>query len=205
MTTEKPKDTCDICGTNNDKSALFCGICGNKLNSKKDTINQTQSNLNNESKKELNENLQDSLNNKTKKIGLISAIHLGFSNYFNFNGRSSRSEYWWWILFYILSSITPVIGPFINLASIIPTLSLTTRRLHDIDKTGWWQLIIIIIYILLFILLIPFFIATAIIGILAFIIWFIFFLTITIWWIRWMATKGNDGSNKFGPQPNIIH
>ena len=204
MASDKSKYICNICGGNNDPLALFCGICGNKLNSKDKPSNEVTSSLQEEPDDEVNPSLQDEPGSEKKMIGLGSAISLGFTNYINFNGRSSRAEYWWWILFYILTSMIPLIGPFINLILIIATISLTTRRLHDIGKTGWWQLIFIFMYILLFVLLIPFFIATAIIGIVAFIIWFILFLIITIWWIRWMATKGNDGPNKFGPSTNIF-
>ena len=205
MDTEKSKTTCDICGASNDKSALFCGICGNKLKSKDEPINEVNPSLQEDPIDEVQLDFEDEPNSEIKIIGLGSAIRLGFTNYFNFNGRSSRAEYWWWILFYILTSMVPLIGPFINLILIIATISLTTRRLHDIGKTGWWQLIFIFMYILLFVLLIPFFIATAIIGIVAFIIWFILFLTITIWWIRWMATRGNFGPNKFGPDSNYYY
>ena len=185
--------------------ALFCDVYGNKLNSKDKPNNEVTSSLQEEHIDEVNPSLQVEPSSEKKMIGFGSAISLGFTNYINFNGRSSRAEYWWWILFYILTSMIPLIGPFINLILIIATISLTTRRLHDIGKTGWWQLIFIFMYILLFALLIPFIIiATVGLGLPALIIWFILFLIITICWIRWMATKGNDGPNKFGPPANIF-
>ena len=44
--------------------------------------------------------------------------------YADFNGRAPRSEYWWWVL-----------------GVIVPTIAVGIRRLHDIDKPGWWLLI----------------------------------------------------------------
>src|SRR5215203_4637165 len=75
-----------------------------------------------------------------------------------FSGRSRRMEYWYFVLFNIivavvLSLIDRLIGTFsaasnigllsgiYALAVLIPTLAVTVRRLHDIDRTGWWILI----------------------------------------------------------------
>jgi uncharacterized membrane protein YhaH (DUF805 family) len=74
------------------------------------------------------------------------AIQTCFSKYVNFNGTASRSEFWWWVLFCFLASI--VLG-FVNhkvsalfsLATLLPSLAVTARRLHDTDRSGWWQLI----------------------------------------------------------------
>jgi uncharacterized membrane protein YhaH (DUF805 family) len=85
------------------------------------------------------------------------AIVSGFKNYVGFSGRACRSEYWYWVLaMIILSIIAGVIdytsfeeneygaGPartIIGLATFLPSLALCFRRLHDIDRTGWWWLI----------------------------------------------------------------
>jgi uncharacterized membrane protein YhaH (DUF805 family) len=79
------------------------------------------------------------------------AISDGFSKYATFSGRSSRSAYWWWILFYVLIFVgasiidaaikTPVLAGLVWLAFIIPNLAVLVRRLHDTDHTGWWVLI----------------------------------------------------------------
>jgi uncharacterized membrane protein YhaH (DUF805 family) len=76
------------------------------------------------------------------------AIKKGFVNYFNFSGRSSRSEFWYFFLFIIImSSITTLIDTYILgyhseelgttgkiflLLTIIPQLSIIIRRLHDV-------------------------------------------------------------------------
>lgn len=79
------------------------------------------------------------------------AISDGFSKYATFSGRSSRSAYWYWILFYVLIIIgasivdaaikTPVVSGLAWLAFFIPNLAVLVRRLHDTDRSGWWVLI----------------------------------------------------------------
>ena len=86
------------------------------------------------------------------------AIASGFSNYVNFNGRASRSEYWLWVLFTVIvglatgildSALFPSSGPtslplngIFELVTFLPSLALNVRRLHDINRTGWWILIV---------------------------------------------------------------
>jgi uncharacterized membrane protein YhaH (DUF805 family) len=126
-----------------------------------------------------------------------SAVETGFRKYVTFSGRASRSEYWWWALFYVLvfivsgildsilfpgstgvqtgegrvaysgGAITAIAG----LALLLPSLAVTARRLHDTDRSGWWILISLIPLIGAIVLL--------------------FF----------MATKGTLGVNRFGPPP----
>lgn len=83
-------------------------------------------------------------------VGIVDAIKLFFTNYTNFSGRSTRSEFWWWILAnagiilalnLVLGSISAtalmVIGIVYYLGTLIPDLSLSVRRMHDIGKSGW--------------------------------------------------------------------
>ena len=86
-----------------------------------------------------------------------TSIKTCFNKFAVFSGRASRSEFWFFVLFGILGGIiTSIIdvmilgypfeenGP-INLifsvALIIPSISVTARRLHDINRSGWWQLL----------------------------------------------------------------
>ena len=86
-----------------------------------------------------------------------TSIKTCLNKYAVFSGRASRSEFWFFILFGILGGIIAAIidtmilgypyeenGP-INLifsvALIIPSISVTARRLHDINRSGWWQLL----------------------------------------------------------------
>lgn len=114
-------------------------------------------------------------------MGFGQAISSGFSNYVNFSGRSCRSEYWYWILFIIVADIVAgiidyaigiqVVTGLFGLATILPNLAVAIRRLHDLDRTGWW----------IFIGLIP------LVG------WIIL--------IIWYCTRGTAGPNRFGPDP----
>ena len=76
------------------------------------------------------------------------AIAACFSSYANFSGRASRPEFWWFFLFQVLASLgASMVGDWLNgvvvLALLLPGLAVGTRRLHDIGRTGWWQLIML--------------------------------------------------------------
>jgi len=92
-------------------------------------------------------------------MGFGEAINSGFRNYVTFSGRASRSEFWYWALFNFLLSIAAGIidvalfpdnglSPFnslVSLALFLPSLAVGARRLHDIDRTAWWLLLILTI------------------------------------------------------------
>ncbi len=86
------------------------------------------------------------------------------NRYAKFDGRATRSEYWYFILFYFIFSIIAatldslVINPMLGASSteagqggilqmifalglLIPSIALGIRRFHDIGKSGWWMLI----------------------------------------------------------------
>lgn len=101
-------------------------------------------------------------------MNAINYAILPFFRYFDFRGRSSRSEYWWYslllviigILYFAYSiaampSFTDMMDPdfdetalgygfidyvyiIFSLATFIPNLAVSVRRLHDINRTGWW-------------------------------------------------------------------
>jgi uncharacterized membrane protein YhaH (DUF805 family) len=87
-------------------------------------------------------------------VGFGEAISEGFKNLIAFNGRASRSAFWWFTLgALIIDIIGAIIGSAAHAIAIqyvieaivaIGTLSLAVRRLHDTGKTGWWWLIGII-------------------------------------------------------------
>ena len=82
-------------------------------------------------------------------MNIIEATKLFFIRYADFKGRSRRSEFWWASLAIgiIGSIVTAILGDlsFIwSLATLIPSLAICIRRLHDIGKSGWWYLISLI-------------------------------------------------------------
>ncbi|MDB6060164.1 MAG: Integral rane protein [Verrucomicrobiaceae bacterium] len=69
--------------------------------------------------------------------------------YADFNGRASRSEYWWFALCIaiaglVLSRVSTTLGLLFNLGLLLPSLAAAARRLHDTGRSGWWQLIALI-------------------------------------------------------------
>ena len=84
------------------------------------------------------------------------AIKSVFSKYAVFSGRARRSEYWYFALFYFLVGLALDCIPFLNflsfiwiLAMLIPSITVSVRRLHDIGKSGWNFLIVAIPQLLL--------------------------------------------------------
>ncbi|WP_029525996.1 DUF805 domain-containing protein [Polaromonas glacialis] len=76
------------------------------------------------------------------------AISSCLSNYATFSGRASRSEFWWFFLFQVLASaaasmLSEKLSGLVSLALLLPALAVGARRLHDIGKSGWWQLLMI--------------------------------------------------------------
>ena len=71
--------------------------------------------------------------------------------YADFEGRARRAEYWYFTLFSVLISIglgligammkTDAIGNIYSLAVLVPSIAVGIRRMHDVDKSGWYILI----------------------------------------------------------------
>ena len=128
---------CRQCGRENLERAKFCGGCGASLTDQ-----------------EIPPYSSDPLS--LPRVSFATAVQLGFSRFLDFRGRSTRAEYWWFSLFIVIGSvITSLVdgilgtgGPngglievLFSLITLIPSLSLGVRRLHDINRTGWWLLI----------------------------------------------------------------
>ncbi len=110
----------------------------------------------------------------------LEAIQSVLRNAFRFDGRASRSEYWWWILAWLVGWVLAVVvltaaivgsargvdssSRWLSAASgivflaglilLIPSLAVFVRRLHDTGRSGWWWLIGLIPYIGGFVLLV---------------------------------------------------
>ncbi len=91
-------------------------------------------------------------------MSFTESIQVCFSKFFNYNGRAIRSEYWYFYLFFtivifaaslieeifLFDSYLYEYGPLSNTVSlilIIPAINACTRRLHDVGRSGWWQLL----------------------------------------------------------------
>ena len=131
-------------------------------------------------------------------MGFIDSVKsVLMNNFANFEGRASRSEYWWFYLFTFLMALllgvidgvmlaimdVPItsllwtlspMATLFQLAILIPSLAVMVRRFHDLGKSGWW----------FFILLIP------CVGIILYIVW--------------MASEGEPHDNMYGPVPTNV-
>jgi len=135
-------------------------------------------------------------------MSFAEAIKTCFKKYAGFSGRASRPEFWWFVLFYYLVILLPVVpliaidassvnhaafeepgsttavgvfGVLVGvalLALLIPYLAAGVRRLHDTGKSGWWWLIS-----------------------------FVPFGSIVL--IVFLAIEGNPGWNQYGPPPGM--
>jgi uncharacterized membrane protein YhaH (DUF805 family) len=132
---------------------------------------------------------------RTKRVAPVGAMLMnGYTTvmrrYFEISGRSSRSEFWMFVLVYFIIQIIAVVidvsvlgQPFgespgivssvVTLVHFIPSITAGIRRLHDTDRSGWWILIIFV----------------PLIGI--------------VWLIVLYCFEGTRGSNNYGPPPTV--
>ena|SRR6478672_4629238 len=147
-------------------------------------------------------------------MGFGEAVRTCLRKYVDFQSRARRSEYWWFVLFVVLVGLVAGIldrliagdvhmrqGPvsvITSLALLLPSLAVSVRRLHDIDRTGWWILIFYVAAIvLIFAALGAAFTGspgTALVLLLA-------IGALSVWLLVWFVTKGTTGPNRFGPDP----
>ena len=106
----------------------------------------------------------------------MESITVCFNKYTDFNGRASRAEFWWFMLFCFIvsgvcSAISSILGGIAELALLLPTLTVSWRRLHDTGRAGGW--------------------------------WFIGLIPLVGWIILivWYVQRSQDVPNRFGPVP----
>ncbi|WP_374356762.1 DUF805 domain-containing protein [Chitinimonas sp.] len=76
----------------------------------------------------------------------VESIRTCFTKFADFNGCASRSEFWWWALFNLLAGVvlgivSDKLSLVFSLVTLVPYIAVTARRLHDTDRSGWFQLI----------------------------------------------------------------
>lgn len=122
---------CSSCGNENAQGVKFCANCGANIEKE-----------------------------ATAKSAVTSAISVGdtmtfgrsistcFAKFLDFKGRASRPEYWWFYLFTVLLSwgaslvdSSQGLSLVVNLVLAVPVVAAGARRLHDTNRSGWWQLI----------------------------------------------------------------
>lgn len=113
------------------------------------------------------------------------AVRTCFQKYVTIEGRARRSEYWYFVLFSIIVSLVlglvdgslgftgefQPLSSLFGLAILLPSITVSIRRLHDRDMSGWWFLLVLV----------------PLIGTLILIVIFVM--------------RGTDGKNRFGPDP----
>lgn len=139
-----------------------------------------------------------------------NSVKTCLSKYATSTGRASRSEYWWFYLFIFLATIffgiidgmvfgfgdsdpSPISTVF-SLATFIPTIAVTIRRLHDVNRSGWWQIAPISLILLTGIMAA---IEAAILATAAGVAALICVILLIVWLIK----RGTIGENRFGPDP----
>jgi uncharacterized membrane protein YhaH (DUF805 family) len=80
---------------------------------------------------------------------MVEAIKACFRKYADFDGRATRAEYWWFFLAVLLgSSVASILSArlylLVSLVTLLPMIAVGARRLHDTNRSGWWQLLALV-------------------------------------------------------------
>jgi uncharacterized membrane protein YhaH (DUF805 family) len=79
----------------------------------------------------------------------VESIRTCFKKYADFTGCAPISEFWWWMLFTIVTglvidTVSPKLSLVFSLLTFVPGIAVGARRLHDTNRSGWLQLLILI-------------------------------------------------------------
>ncbi len=112
-----------------------------------------------------------------------NSVSICLRKYAVFRGRAPRAELWFYVLFNLILGVVAAILDssafhhaavftiLVDLGLLLPSLAVQVRRLHDLDRSGWWLLIGFI----------------PLVGVIVLLVWF--------------CTRGTRGPNRFGPDP----
>ena len=133
-------------------------------------------------------------------MGFTESLRTCFGKYAKFDGRASRSEFWYFLLFcfvymFVAGFLLGFTGAtqaaydgailFLMIPIFIPSIAVAARRLHDINQTGWMQCI-----------LIPGFFADILLGT----GYVIYIMTLGLY-VFWFSQAGKKIKNRFGTAP----
>jgi len=109
-------------------------------------------------------------------MDFFTAVKTCFAKYADFTGRATRPEFWWFALFLFMGDLITItimnlVWVIFSLAMLLPRLAVAVRRLHDIDRSGWWLLIVLV----------------PLVG------WIVLLV--------WYCQKSDPIANRFGPAP----
>ena len=173
-------------------------------------------------------------------MSIQESVRTCIRKYADFNGRATRAEFWWWVLAttivgFAVSAVDGFINSFtgaysfsplsaiFGLAILLPDLAVTARRLHDIGKSGWWQLVWFAIALLAIIPII----VGVVIGlsglltggedwgewwaaiswapvVVGFVVAFLVWIGLSIWWLLWMVKQGPGRPQPLRPRPSPL-
>ena len=85
----------------------------------------------------------------TKPMTFYESIIVCLKKYAEFNGRASRSEFWWFTLFVTLVAsacayLSETLASIFLIASLLPLLAVGSRRLRDSGTSAWWLFFIMV-------------------------------------------------------------
>ena len=141
---------CTSCGSQNDDGARFCRDCGKAMSGSTPSAARSEP-----------------TSHGGTGDGMTVGYYLeGFHKFADFEGRSSRAEFWWFTLVLyaiqiaivalgtVLGTFSPGLGILSTvilwihgLGTLIPQLAVGVRRLHDSGRSGWWWLVILVPFV----------------------------------------------------------
>jgi uncharacterized membrane protein YhaH (DUF805 family) len=139
----------------------------------------------------------------------------GVKLYADFKGRAPRAEYWWFYLLTIVAGIPArlldkgldtkgALDTLVSIAFLLPWLAVTVRRLHDLNRGGWWLLVFMVGFVAaaLFAVAVSDSVsATAAFGPIGLIVFALVMIALVVAYLFFMMAPGTEGSNDYGPDP----
>ncbi|MCW3797299.1 DUF805 domain-containing protein [Sphingomonas sp. BN140010] len=140
--------------------------------------------------------------------------------YAQFSGRARRAEYWWYTLALVIASVVTSVldnllgwggvvggayGPLTGLlvlSTLIPSLAVSVRRLHDTNRSGFWLLLFMAPYLVMAVMAGMALAqgnaagALASVGLLGLVV-----LILGVVIFVFLVLDGTKGDNRFGPDP----